>query len=334
MSSRDGQGISHPHAPVAGSTAVGLGEVMLRLSPAIGHRIETASSLDVHVAGAEGNVLAALARLGVRSSLVTAFPDAPAGRRAAAELLAAGVDLTYARRIADSRIGTFYVERGVGARATSVWYDRARSAFAEHVAWIPGALLGARMAVLSGITPALSAAARRAAAGMADEADERGVPLCFDVNYRPRLWPPEAARAELSPLLARAKIAVCSAHDAQAVFDADPDDVPAFRERWAPRAEVCVITRGKRGAIATGDGGRPIVTEAFATTVVDRLGIGDAFVAGLLHGLLAERPLAVALEEGAALAALKATVAGDLSVASAEDLEAVVARQASIGVTR
>ncbi|HEY4829417.1 MAG TPA: sugar kinase [Solirubrobacteraceae bacterium] len=309
-----------------GADVVGLGEVMLRFSPARGRRIENADALSVNAAGAEANVLGALARLGRRAALVTAFPDSPPGRRAAGELLAAGVDLAHARWIGGARMGTFYVELGVGARVTNVWYDRAGSAFARHVEWPSSALRGARYAVLSGITPALSVGARTAALAMIKEADQLGVPVCLDVNYRARLWSPEAAREALTALLGHAGIVVCSADDAVTLFDADPDDPAAFRARWAPRARVCAITHGERGAVAVGDDEAIIAVDAPATEIVDRLGLGDAFLAGLLHGLLEELPLMEALRAGAALAALKATVAGDLSLARREDLDAALAR--------
>jgi 2-dehydro-3-deoxygluconokinase len=313
---------------------VGLGEVMLRLSPVPGRRLENADSLNVHTGGAEANVLAGLARLGVPTALVSALPDSSLGRRAAAELAAAGVDLGLLQWLPNARMGTFFVEQGFGARATTVLYDRSGSAFAEGIGWPPGALAGAAYALVSGITPALGAPARAAVGAMIDEAERGGVPLCLDVNYRARLWSPEAARETLAPLLGRAEVAVCGAHDAEHVFRADPDDPAAFRARWAPRAGICVITHGEFGCRAVGKGDELIATEAIGTEIVDRPGLGDAFLAGLLHTLLGGGDLEAALRAGVALAALKATVAGDISLARREDLTALLESSITTRVLR
>jgi 2-dehydro-3-deoxygluconokinase len=313
---------------------VTLGEVMLRLSPPPGRRIENADTLRVHVAGAEANVSAALARLGLRSRLITALPDSPLGHRAAGELAAAGVELSGVQWCEGARMGTFFVEQGAPPRATSVWYDRAGSAFAEAITWPPGALAGARAAVLSGITPALSPAAREAATAFAAEAVASGVLLCIDVNHRERLWLAEQARETLAPLLAQADIVVCAERDARSLFGAEAEAPAVLRERWAPNASICVITRGEHGCSAVSERTGQIDVDAVPTTLVDRLGIGDAFVAGFLRSVLADEDLVAALRAGAALAALKATVSGDLSLARAGDLDAFLDQRTPSQVNR
>lgn len=316
------------------AAVVALGEVMLRLSPDPSERLEVAQTLRVHAAGSEANVVAALSRLGAKAAVVTSLPESPLGRRAAGELSSAGVDLSMVRWHHAARMGTFFVEQGTGARPTRVCYDRAHSAFAEHAQWPVGALEGARYAVVSGITPALSERAATAAAAMAAEARMRGVGLCVDVNYRRGLWTPEAARDGLAPLLAEANIVVCSESDAMTVFGQDAPDPQSLRRRWAPRAHACVITRGERGCVAIEATGATIPVEGTATVVMDRLGIGDAFLAGLLYGLLEGRQLSDALRAGTALAALKATVAGDFSLASREELESAISPPAVQGILR
>jgi 2-dehydro-3-deoxygluconokinase len=247
------------------------------------------------------------------------------GRRAASDLAAAGVSLDWVEWLAGGRMGTFFVEQGTGARPTEVFYDRSGSAFAERARWPSGALDGARFGVLSGVTVAISSCARAAALAMVQECRSADVPLCLDVNYRARLWSASAAREMLAPLLSMATIVICSGRDAQRLFDADPDDPLALRDQWAPSASICVITQSERGAIASGpDGVR--WAPAIATAMTDRLGLGDAFVAGLLFGLLQDWGLQAALEAGSALAALKATVAGDFSLSRRTDLEAALAR--------
>lgn len=308
---------------MAAPAVIALGEVMLRLSPDPGERLETARSLRVHPGGAEANVTAALARLGVPCAFVSALPESPLGHRIAGELRAAGVSLAWMQWIAGARIGTYYVDQAPpsGPRATDVLYDRAESAFARAIRWPADALAGARYAVVSGITPALSPQARTAARELARDARAHGVALCVDVNYRSRLWPVAAARTELAPLLAAADIVVCSAVDAAQVLEIDPDDPVALRERWSPGAGICVITQAQRGAIATARGDEGVVrADGVPTVPVDRLGLGDAFLAGLLFGLLEDWTLERALTAGTMLAALKATVAGDFSLTRRADL--------------
>jgi 2-dehydro-3-deoxygluconokinase len=316
------------------ATVVGLGEVMLRLSPQPSERLETARTLRVHAAGAEANVLVALARLGVGVALVASLPESPLGRRAASELSSADVDLSRVTWHRAARMGTFFVEQGVGARPTRVCYDRARSAFAQRASWPLGALEGARYAVVSGITPALSRKAADTALAMAREARMRNVELCVDINYRNSLWSAEAARAGLAPLLAHADIVICSTADAGTLFGTDAEEPDVLRTRCAPHAHTCVVTRGELGCVAVGTDGGAIVVPAVPTVVVDRLGIGDAFAAGLLYGLIHDRPLAEALRAACALAALKATVAGDFSLARRYELESALATPTAREVIR
>jgi 2-dehydro-3-deoxygluconokinase len=308
--------------------AVTFGEAMLRLSPTGGRRLQTPGELVAHVAGAEANVAAALAGLGIPTAWASVLPDTPLGRRAAAELAGAGVDLDLVEWVDDERLGLFFVEQGAGARPTAVWYDRRDSAFARRARWPHGALAGVRYAVLSGVTPAVSPAAAHAAAELAREAGETGTRLVVDVNHRARLWDAAAARAALEPLLAAADVVVCSAADARTVFALDPDPA-ALRARVAPSASLCVVTRSAAGAEAVDAAGERYATPALETRIVDRLGLGDAFLAGLLCGLLDEAGPAEALRRGAALAALKATVPGDLALVSRAELDAALAHDAA-----
>lgn len=303
------------------------GEAMLRLSTTAGERIATAPALALHVAGAEVNVAVDLALLGIRAAWIGTLPPNELGRRAAAELRAAGVVVDRVAWADGGRMGLFFVEQGAGARPTAVHYDRAGSAFATDAKWPAGALEGVRWAVVSGITLAVSDAARRAVGALAADAATHGTRLLVDVNHRARLWDGPAARAALEPLLAAADVVICSASDARAVFSCPPDP-RVLRDLVARRASLVVVTRGADGAVALA-GEELHEVAALPTVVTDRLGIGDAFAAGLLSGLIDELAPPAALARGAALAALKATIAGDHAVVSREELEAATARLAS-----
>jgi 2-dehydro-3-deoxygluconokinase len=302
---------------------VTLGEAMLRLTAAAPARLEQAMALDVHVAGSEANVAAGLARLGVATRWIGALPDNPLGARVAAELTAAGVDLSGVAWAPEGRLGVFFAEEGVPPRPTTVWYDRRASAFAALEGFDPALLDGARFAVVSGITPALGDRSRALTEAFAAAASERGAGVCVDVNYRERLWTPEAAREGLRGLLGAAEVVVCGARDARLVLGCEGDEsavLARLRERWAPSARVVVLTRGEDGALASDADGRTAEQSGVRTEVVDRFGAGDAFLAGLLWGLL-ERDLELGLKAGVTLAALKCSIRGDLARFGRDELE-------------
>jgi 2-dehydro-3-deoxygluconokinase len=301
---------------------------MLRLSPPDTGRLDQVTTLDAHVAGSELNVAVALAALGVSTRWISAVPDTPLGRRVTDEVRAAGVDCDHIAVIG-GRLGVFFVEFGIPPRPTSVWYDRAGSSFTELEDFDASALDGARMAAVSGVTPALGESSRSLTERFVHAASEVGAGLCVDVNHRSRLWSGDEARAALEPLVAQAEVVVCSRRDAEVVFGITADDADeallALRADYAPDAAVVVLTLGERGAVGTTGDGELVHQPAFRGAVRDRIGGGDAFTAGLLWGLLDDAGLAAALARGAALAALKRTVAGDLARFTPGEVLAVVA---------
>jgi 2-dehydro-3-deoxygluconokinase len=286
---------------------------MLRLSTH--DRLDGADRLDVHVAGSESNVAVALAQLGWEACWLSALPDTPPGRRVANELRACGVDVSHVRWVESGRVGLFFVEFGGPPRKTTVWYDRAGSAAAAlgPDALDPAVLEGADYAVVSGITAGISSSTRELAQSFAGEARTQGAKVCVDVNFRPRLWGADEAAPVLAELVAAADIVVCSARDADQLWSVDcppREAVVRFRDLYAPNSELVVLTTGADGAVASSADGDVLEQRAYPTTMVDRIGAGDAFVAGLLWGLAA-RDLAEALRAGALAAAVKCAMRGD-----------------------
>ncbi len=312
---------------VAPFEVVTLGETMLRLSPPAHGRLEHADLLELHVGGAESNVAVALARLGRRTAWVSALPDTPLGRRVAGAVAAAGVDVSGVRYTTDGRVGLYFVEFGAAPRATEVFYDRTASSCAQCVGFDAAMLAGARFAVLSGITVGLSSHAREVGLAFARAARASGAEVVVDVNYRARLWSPAAAREATAALLREADVVVCSARDATTLFGvAEGDDRAAAVELatgFAPRARLVWLTCAERGSVAVERGGAVTAQPAVVATVVDRFGAGDAFVAGIVDSLLAGLTVADALSFAARLAALKCTVAGDQSLASRAEVNAL-----------
>ena len=164
---------------------VTLGEVLLRLAVPSPSRFETTHVLDVQFGGAEANVAATCARLGLRTAWISALPDNPWGDRARRELVAHGVDCAYVKRFPQTRLGLYFLEYGVAPRPVQVLYDRRDSAFsrltAEEVDWEP--IRRARLVHVTGITPALGREAQKIVERILAEA----AAVSFDINYRAAL---------------------------------------------------------------------------------------------------------------------------------------------------
>lgn len=302
-----------------------LGEVMLRLSVPAGQPFETATALNLRLGGSESNVCAALAGLGRCCSLYTRVPTGPLGRFVLRTLRAAGVATGGVISADDTRLGTYYALFADPPSATEVIYDRADSAFtgltAAMVDW--DALLDTQVLHLTGITPALGPGCFELVQGAARRAKARGVTVSFDVNYRSKLWSPEEAKSYLQAVLPFVDLLICGGADAQTVFglEGGDKDVLAALHDLTPARHV-VLTRSSEGA-ATLLAGELVRVGAREATVLDRLGAGDAFAAGVLDGLL-ENDLYAGLERGAALSALVLAQHGDMLVTTRRELEALL----------
>jgi 2-dehydro-3-deoxygluconokinase len=303
---------------------VSIGEVLLRLSIPSPARFETGRQLDVQIGGAEANVVAACARLGLRAAWISALPDNPWGERVRGELAGHGVDCAYVRLIPDARMGVYFLEYGVAPRPIRVLYDRRESAFsrltAHTIDWEP--VRRARLVHLSGITPALGDNARR----IAERALREAATVSFDVNYRAALWSPEAARAFAERAMPQARYVFVGQAEAETVFklSGSPQAIVEAMSRLAPKATV-ILLQGQEGSTVL-DGGRMWhPSRRHAVQVVDPIGAGDAYVAGFLWATLQERPLQEVVDTAAAVAALKCSTWGDIALVSPRDVEDVLA---------
>ena len=307
-----------------------LGETMLRLSVPEGERLERVERLDVWPGGAESNVAVAAARMGFRAAWVSRLPDSPLGRRIERAIHAGGVDTSEVLWTGDERVGTYFIEYAPPPRRIEVVYDRKDSAAArmtpEHIPW--EFLLDTRILHLTGITAGLSPSCLAVMAEACERAQQAGLTLSVDVNYRARLWSPSEAAEALLPLLRRATIVICGEADAATLFGLEGEAEQVLRDlQHLTGSPSVVLTIGERGALAITGDDQVFTQPALPATIVDRIGAGDAFSAGVLCGLL-EGSLETGLRYGAAMSAHKLTTFGDMLCATrAEILELLVETQ-------
>ena len=314
---------------------VTLGETLLRMAPPGQLRIEQAAHFELETGGTESNTAVALARLGVRATWISRLPNNPLGRRLARTLMGHGVDISHIVWADGERLGLFFVEFGDGARATSILYDRADSAASRMTPdELPTELFSAtsgRHLHLTGITLAISDSAAATASRALKLARTAGWSVSFDINYRAKLWSPQQSRSGCQPFAKAADILFAPIRDAQTHYDLPElitaEGALAALQREFPRTTV-ILTLGADGSIAA-EPGRPPVRQAIfpGGGTVGRIGAGDAFTAGVLYRYLnrdSENWLVDALRWGAAAAAMKYTIPGDMALFEKEEVAALV----------
>lgn len=318
------------------------GEMLLRLSPPGARMMVQADSLDMVVGGAEANVAAALASLGHDTRMVTLLPDNPLGDRARAALGAACVDTRFLVR-GGGRMGLYFMEPGAGLRPSSITYDRAGSAFAladVDAFNLDRALDGAGLLHMSGITPALGPNGVALARAAVASARATGVPICFDGNYRAQLWESwdSDPRAILTELVGAATVLIGNHRDISLLLGKSFSGDGAERRREAvdaafaafPNLELVastarhVVSSDHHRIAARVDTRRAKhqTAEIDVTGIVDRIGTGDAYAAGVLHQWLNGGDEQAMAECGLALAALKHSLPGDFCLIGAAELAA------------
>ncbi|WP_238475346.1 sugar kinase [Sphingomonas cavernae] len=326
------------------------GELLLRLTAPGRELLLQSGRLDVHVGGAEANVAVGLARLGHDTKMVSAAPDNPLGQAAIDALRGHGVDCSAVQR-RDGRMGLYFLTPGAGLRASEVVYDRAHSSFAEAPAGVfdwPALLNGASRLHLSGITPALGPATAAAAIAAAETASALGVPVSFDGNYRARLWESwdSDPKAVLTKLVDHADVLFGNHRDVSLLLgDTFHGDGPERRREAAeaafaafPRLKLIASTarhvddadRHRIAARIDTREGAHQTDEVVVAGIVDRIGAGDAFAAGVLHGLHIGADADWTVRSGLALTCLKHSLPGDASLFGRADIEAFLSGELDV----
>lgn len=288
---------------------VTIGEVMLGLRAPQLSTLESASCLECLVAGSEVNVAVGLVRLGLSAAWISKLPRNPLAQNLAASIRGQGVLMDHVVWVDEGRLGTMYLELGVPPRPNRVVYDRKGSAASTlspaEVDWT--VFDEARHLHLTGITPALSDSCRATVERALEVARNAQLTVSFDVNYRSALWAPDEAAAALGRLLPGVDILCVGRYEAEHLFGltgTSEDAVKTLRDRYQSR--VVVLKQGQEGALLY-DGTALLRSHVYPVAEVNRQGVGDAFLAGLLFGFLKGDP-AMGLEYGSAVAALKLTL--------------------------
>ena len=327
------------------SKVVCFGELLLRLTAPGRELLLQTEALDVCVGGAEANVAVALASLGDEAAMISSIPDNPLGQAAVRHLRAYGVDVSGIIR-GPGRMGLYFVSPASGVRPAAITYDREYSSFAAAEAgtydW-HRLLDGADLLHLSGVTPAVSHAAEKAVISAAECAKAKGVRISFDGNFRAQLWSRRDCdpRKVLTELVGRADIFFGNHRDISLLlgreFSGDGEErrreaaVAAFEafpglRTIASTARQTVDCDHHRLAARIDTKEHHVQTEEVQlTAIVDRIGSGDAFAAGVLHGLLNGESPATAAQYGLALACLKHGLPGDSSLFTQADIDAFLA---------
>lgn len=317
---------------------VTFGEVMLRLSTPGFERFTQAVSFDVTYAGAEANVAVSLRHLGVPSTHVTAFPKNALGEAATEALAKFGVDISHIL-YSDKRMGIYFLENGAMHRAAKIVYDRFDSAFAniegDQLKW-KDILQGASWFHYTGITPAISQAAASACIQAVNTAQELGVKVSGDINYRRNLWQyGKTAREVMPELIAKTQLMVAGETDLEncaGITGKNWEDAASKTfERFSGLEKIVKTNResisashNKISATALSKTGLLHSKSYDVTHIVDRVGTGDAFVAGLLYGDLMRKRESDALEFATAACVWKHSVPGDHNLGSADEIQSLV----------
>lgn len=332
---------------------------MLRLSPPGHERFLQSPRFQATFGGTEANVAVSLANFGLESYYVTRLPAHEIGTAAVRALQAEGVRTPFVLRGGD-RIGVYFTEAGASQRSSAVIYDRARSAISEmepgSVPWAE-VLSGAAWFHCTGITPALGPKAAACTREALESAKASGARVSLDLNYRRKLWPEAEAQRVIRPLMAFVDLVIANEEDIQSVLGLEVPgadvtkgafDLEGYRgvsERVAREfgvSQVAITLRESRSASENGwsgvlfeaAGGVFHRSQKYDITVVDRLGGGDSFAAGLIYGLITGRPADAALRFAVAASALKHTIPGDFNRVTVAEVDRLSGGDASGRVQR
>jgi 2-dehydro-3-deoxygluconokinase len=336
---------------------VTLGEIMLRLSPEGNDRFIQSDHFRIIPGGGEANVAVSLANYGHEAYFVTKLPAHEIGQIAVNALRRYGVNTQYIAR-GGERVGLYYAETGASMRPSKVIYDRAHSAIAEADPSdfdFDAIMDGAQWFHWSGITPAISDKAAELTRLACEAAKRHGVTVSVDLNFRKKLWTSEKAISVMRPLMKYVDVCIGNEEDAQLCLGFKPDaDVESgktdasgyyniFKGMMKEFDFKYVVSTLRESYSATHNGWKALIYDGKdfyeskhydIMPIIDRVGGGDSFAGGLIHGLLTFKDQGKALEFAVAASALKHTIPGDFNLVNAAEVESLAGGNASGRVQR
>ena len=348
---------------------VTFGEIMLRLAPQDGTRLLQFPSLQATFGGAEANVAVSLANFGMNAAFVSKVPDNPIGDAALSQLKGFGVDTSYVLK-GGERLGVYYLEKGAGPRPSLCVYDRKNSAIAESSPsdfdWNK-ILKGADAFHFTGITPALSKNCAALCLEAVKAAKKMGVLVCCDLNFRKKLWTKAQAKKAMTELCKHVDVLILNEEDASDVFGikAPASDIQGGKlsaegykkvaQELFERFNLKAVAISQRESYSASDNGwsglyferggnasqgkkagepKMFASKKYDLRIVDRVGGGDAFAAGIIYGLLNKLGGQETVGFAAAAGALQQTIEGDFSRVSVEEVQRLAGGDSSGRVLR
>lgn len=334
-----------------------MGEIMLRLSTPGHKRFVQAESFDAVYGGGEANVAVSLANYGLNPYFVSKLPENPIGDSALNSLRRFGVQTDYIAR-GGSRVGIYYLETGASMRASKVVYDRAHSSISEATLAdfdFDAIFANAEWFHFSGITPALSPEAAMITEAALKAAKRHDVTVSVDLNYRKKLWTEAEAKKVMSKLMTYVDVCIGNEEDAEKVLGFKPGktdvttgelELEGYKSIFKQMKETFdfkyVVSTLRESYSASDNGWSALIydgeeyyhSKKYNLRIVDRVGGGDSFAAGLIYGLISGKSSDQALEFAVAASALKHTISGDFNLVTADEVEVLVGGDASGRVQR
>ncbi len=336
---------------------VTMGEIMMRLAPPNHLRFVQTDSFDVVFGGGEANVAVSLANYGLDAYFVSKLPEHHIGQAAVNSLRRYGVHTDYITRGGD-RVGIYFAEAGASVRASQVIYDRANSAIAEaDIADFDfdAIFSDATWFHWSGITPAISDKATELTRAALKAAKKHNVTVSVDLNYRHKLWSPEKAQKVMTELMQYVDVCIGNEEDAEIALGFKPGksdvtkgelDIEGYRDILKQMHDEFgfkyVVSTLRESYSASDNGWSAIIYDGkeyhrsprYELRIVDRVGGGDSFAAGLIYGLITGKSMNDALDFAVAASALKHTISGDYNMMTTAEVEKLVGGDASGRVQR
>jgi 2-dehydro-3-deoxygluconokinase len=307
----------------------------MRLTPPGRKRLIQADHLEVIFGGSEANVAVSLSQLGIHSRYVTVLPDQMVGDAALAFLNQYGVDTSEILRIGP-RLGIYYLEQGADARPSRIVYDRQGSSFSlaspSVYAW-EDILESATTLHLSGITPALSENCLQSVQMAKNVAQQKGIRVSFDLNYRSKLWSPQMAAKALEPLLQGVDLLIANEEHMKILFQIQNETMAQTAQKISQQFSVKTVVLTVRESISTDDNqfsacmytdDHFFQSPVYPIHIVDRVGGGDAFAAGLIYSLENHFSPQKTIDFAVAAGVLKHSIEGDCNLVKPDEIESLM----------